>query len=174
MGKLNAEKLSPNPDFDLFLYLRVTGTPKVEQHLIDLCEEHWESFKEHLKGYRFAMPGSKRGVVLFFLEPAAEGLVEEAWARSPTEGFALHNLAVTMVMAAAAQQVPEIEAGACAPLPPPDRDLKRRMERLGLVWNETGNVSVQFAVMTHDPYAGGCAVCHLRATCPKSDVPKGQ
>lgn len=173
MGKLNVEKLSPNPEFDLFLFLRVCGAPKVEQHVIDLCQSHWDAFKEHLKGYRFAPAGSKRGVALFFLEPAAEGLVEDAWGRSPTEGFAIHNLAVSMVMAAAGEQVPEIEAGACAPLPTPDRDLKRRMERLGLVWNEVGNVSVQYAVMTHDPYLGGCAVCHLRASCPKSDVPKG-
>ena len=164
------EKLAPNPDFDLFLYLRVSGAAKVEQQVCDMCEANWETFKEHLKGYRFAATGSKRGVVLFFLEPAAEGIVEEAWARSPSEGFALHNLAVSMVMAAAAEQVPEIEAGACAPLPTPDRDLKRRLERLGLVWNDAGSVSVQYAVMTHDPYGGGCPVCHLRASCPKSDV----
>jgi len=173
LGKINAEKLTPNPAFDIFLYLRVTGVAKVEQHVCDLCQSQWETFKEYLKGYRFAVAGSKRGVVLFFLEPAAEGIVEEAWARSPSEGFALHNLAVSMVMAAAAEQVPEIEAGACAPLPTPDRDLKRRLERLGLVWNDAGNVSVQYAVMTHDPYLGGCGVCHLRASCPKSDIPRG-
>lgn len=173
LGKINAEKLAPNPEFDLFLYLKVSGVAKVEQHLCDLCETHWDAFKEHLKGYRFAAPGSKRGVVIFFLEPAAEGLVEEAWARSPSEGFALHNLAVSMVMGAAAEAVPEIEAGSCAPLPTPDRDLKRRLERLGLVWNDAGTVSVQYAVMTHVPYCGGCAVCHLRATCPKSEMPRG-
>jgi len=173
LGKIHVEKLTPNPAFDLFLYLRVSGAAKVEQHVCDMCEANWEAFKEHLKGYRFAAAGSKRGVVLLFLEPVAEGMVEEAWARSPSEGFALHNLAVSMVMAAAAEQVPEIEAGACAPLPTPDRDLKRRMERLGLVWNDAGSVSVQYAVMTHDPYGGGCSVCHLRASCPKSDIPRG-
>lgn len=173
MAKSNAEKLAPNPEFDLFLYLKVSGVAKVEQRLCDLCLTHWDAFKEHLKGYRFAVPGSKQGVVIFFLEPAAEGLVEEAWARSPSEGFALHNLAVSMVMAAAAEHVPEIEAGACAPLPTPDRDLKRRLERLGLVWNDAGTVSVQYAVMTHEPYLGGCAVCHLRVSCPKSDIPRG-
>ncbi|MFU2210388.1 hypothetical protein [Solidesulfovibrio sp. C21] len=170
MGKINMEKLDPNPEFDLFLFLKVSGAAKVEQAQCDLCLEHWDAFKEHLKGYRFSAPGARRGVVLFFLEPVAEGLVEEAWTRSPSEGFALHNLAVSMVMGAAAQCVPEIEAGFCAPLPTPDRDLKRRLERLGLVWNDAGSVSVQYAVMTHDPYAGGCAVCHLRASCPKSEA----
>jgi len=170
LAKLNVEKLSPNPEFDVFLYLRVSGAGKVEERVCDLCRSQWDTFKEYLKGYRFAGAKARQGVSLFFLEPAAEGLVEEAWARSPSEGFALHNLAVTMVMAAAAEQVPEIEAGACAPLPTPDRDLKRRLERLGLVWNDAGSVSVQYAVMTHDPYIGGCAVCHLRASCPKSEV----
>jgi hypothetical protein len=170
LAKTDMERLSPNPAFDLFLYLRVSGVAKLEQHVCDLCASHWDAFKEHLKGYRFALPRSKQGVALFFLEPAAEGMVEEAWAKSPSEGFALHNLAVSMVMGAAAESVPEIEAGACAPLPTPDRDLKRRLERLGLVWNDAGNVSVQYAVMTHAPYIGGCAVCHLRASCPKSDV----
>ena len=174
MGKINVEQLDPNPEFDLFLFLKVSGAAKVEQAQCDLCLEHWDTFKEYLKGYRFAAPGSKRGVVLFFLEPAAEGLVEEAWARSPAEGFALHNLAVSMVMGAAAQFVPEVEAGFCAPLPTPDRDLRRRLERLGLVWNDAGSVSVQYAVMTHAPYAGGCAVCHLRASCPKSEVSTSQ
>jgi hypothetical protein len=170
LARIDVEKLSPNPEFDLFLYMRVSGAPKVEQAVCDLCQTHWESFKEYLKGYRFAGPKGRQGVVLFFLEPVAEGLVEEAWARSPSEGFAMHNLAVSMVMAAAGEMVPEIEAGACAPLPTPDRELKRRLERLGLVWNEAGNVGVQYAVMTHHPYAGGCAVCHLRASCPKSEV----
>lgn len=170
MARIDVEKLSPNPEFDLFLYLRVSGAPKVEQAVCDLCQQHWETFKEYLKGYRFADPKSRQGVVLFFLEPVVEGLVEEAWTRSPAEGFALHNLAVSMVMTAAGEMVPEIEAGACAPLPTPDRELKRRLERLGLVWNDAGNVGVQYAVMTHHPYAGGCAVCHLRASCPKSEV----
>jgi len=170
LGKINMEKLDPNPEFDLFLFLKVSGAAKVEQAQCDLCLEHWDAFKEHLKGYRFSAPGARRGVVLFFLEPVAEGMVEEAWTRSPSEGFALHNLAVSMVMGAAAQCVPEIEAGFCAPLPTPDRDLKRRLERLGLVWNDAGSVSVQYAVMTHDPYAGGCAMCHLRASCPKSEA----
>jgi len=171
LGKLRVERLSPNPDFDLFLFLKVSGAAKVEQAQCDLCRAHWETFKEHLKGYRFAAPGSRRAVVLFFLEPAAEGLVEEAWARSPSEGFALHNLAVSMVMGAAGQCVPEIEAGSCAPLPSPDRDLRRRLENLGLVWNDAGSVSVQYAVMTYEPYVGGCPVCHLRASCPKSEAP---
>lgn len=170
LSKLEVEKLSPNPEFDLFLYLRVAGGGKVEQAVCDLCQSHWETFKEYLKGYRFAEAKSRRGVALFFLEPAVEGLVEEAWGRSPSEGFALHNLAVSMVMSAAAELVPEIEAGACAPLPTPDRDLRRRLERLGLIWNDAGNIGLQYAVMTHAPYAGGCAVCHLRESCPKSEV----
>ncbi len=170
MGKINVEKLSPNPEFDLFLFMKVSGAAKMDQAQCDLCQTHWPSFLEHLKGYRFAAPGARRGVVLFFLEPVAEGLVEEAWARSPAEGFALHNLAVSMVMGATGQFVPEVEAGACAPLPTPDRDLRRRLERLGLVWNDAGSVSVQYAVMTYDPYGGGCAMCHLRASCPKSEV----
>ena len=174
MAKIDVEKLSPNPDFDLFLYLRVSGGAKVEQSVCDLCQSHWDAFKEHLRGYRFALPKSKQGVALFFLEPVAEGLVEEAWARSPSEGFALHNLAVSMVMGAAGQAVPEIEAGACAPLPTPDRDLRRRLEHLGLVWNDAGSVSVQYAVMTHAPYIGGCAVCHLRTSCPKSEIRSGK
>lgn len=170
LAKIDVEKLNPNPAFDLFLYLRVSGVAKVEQHVCDMCQEQWETFKEYLKGYRFSGSKGKQGVVLFFLEPAVEGMVEEAWARSPSEGFALHNLAVSMVMGATAEMIPEVEAGACAPLPTPDRDLKRRLERLGLVWNDAGSVSVQYAVMTHDPYRGGCAVCHLRASCPKSEV----
>ena len=79
-----------------------------------------------------------------------------------------------MVMGAAGQAVPEIEAGACAPLPTPDRDLRRRLEHLGLVWNDAGSVSVQYAVMTHAPYIGGCAVCHLRTSCPKSEIRSGK
>ena len=96
LSKLEVEKLNPNPEFDLFLYLRVAGGGKMEQAVCDLCQAQWAAFKEHLRGYRFAEPKARRGVALFFLEPVAEGLVEEAWGRSPSEGFALHNLAVTM------------------------------------------------------------------------------
>lgn len=170
LAKIDVEKRNPNPAFDLYLYLRVSGTGKVAQNVIDLCQDKWETFKEYLKGYHFAGAKARPGVALFFLEPLAEGLVDEAWARSPSEGFALHNLAVTMVMAAAGECVPEIEAGACAPLPTLDRDLKRSLERLGLVLNDAGGLSVKYAVMTYQPYVGGCAVCQMGTSCPKSDV----
>jgi hypothetical protein len=64
--------------------------------------------------------------------------------------------------------VPELQTGKCAPLPRPGEGILAAFEELGLTWNEEGSVNRKYAVLTPYPYTGGCEVCHLSATCPKS------
>jgi len=168
LGKLLVEKLKVEPEFDMMLYLEISGSNRLDHELLGLFETHWEAWKPHFKAMKFTPEGSKKGVLLVYLAEEAEALVEEAWQRSPSQGFALHNLAITMVMTAVRQLVPEVDEGACAPLTAPDRDVKRRFAKLGIEWKEEGAVNRQYAVFTPMPYSGGCEICLMRETCPRS------
>ena len=171
----------------MMIYMEISGSNRIEQKTLELFETSWSAWKDLFKAFKF-LPGEGRakarrsvadaandadtrpGHVLMYLEKDVEEAVEAAWRRSPSEGFALHNLAISMVMTGVRQVVPEVDAGACAPLQSPDRDIRRRFEKMGLEWNEAGNVNRQYAVFTPQPYVGGCEICMMRESCPKSRV----
>jgi hypothetical protein len=75
-----------------------------------------------------------------------------------------------MVMNAAAQLVPELEEGHCAPLIEPSREMRKKLAEGNLEWNPEGTMNRQYAVFTPHPYRGGCEICMLKEACPKSRV----
>jgi hypothetical protein len=166
-GKIIREKLDITPGFDMLHYMEIAGLPRLEQEEAARSPNAPEGWAGALRAYRFDL-GRRKGYVLLYLDESVENDVEAAWQRSPSEGFSLHNLAIALVMGAAGQVVPEVADGGCAPLPRPDRDMLRQFKTLGLEWNPAGTVNRQYAVFTPMPYAGGCAVCMLRDSCPKS------
>jgi hypothetical protein len=168
LGKLTVEKLEIKPEFDMMVYMEISGSNRVEHDLLELFEKYWDQWLPSFRAVKFQPAASKRGFALLYLDKDVEASVEEAWQRSPSEGFALHNLAITMVMTAVRQAVPEVDEGACAPLTVPDRDIKRRFAKMGIEWKEEGAVNRQYAVFTPHPYSGGCEICMMRESCPRS------
>ncbi len=169
MGKIIREKLDITPGFDMLHYMEIAGLPRLEQEQAALLAAQAEDWAGALRAYRFDL-GRRKGFALLYLDESVENDVEAAWQRSPSEGFSLHNLAIALVMGAAGQVVPEVADGGCAPLPRPDRDMLRQFKTLGLEWSPAGTVNRQYAVFTPMPYIGGCTVCMLRDSCPKSQV----
>lgn len=174
MARGDVEILQPNPAVALLSSVLGCGGGGAAPVVSEDDFVVWENFKKYLRGYRLIRPAFQAAVAVFFLESPVEEQVAAAWERSPSAGFVRHNLAAALVMAAAGEAIPEIRAAGCAPLPAPDEDLRRHLRRLGLILSESGSLNRQYAVMTFAPSIGGCAVCHLRAHCPKCTVRGGE
>lgn len=169
MSATAAAPIEIDPEFDLFFYLELSSQTRLENDLLGRLEQSWNRWRPMLRAYSLPSPaGQDKARLLLFLDQAVEEEVEGLWQTSPSEAFAFHNLAIAMVMGAARQLVPELAMGGCAPLPRPDRETRKTFKKLGLVWSEEGAVNRSYAVFTPMPYIGGCEICHMKSTCPKS------
>lgn len=171
MAKYTINPLQPQPEFDMVYFMDVAGETRVDQAMMDEFGPFWDKWsQESLKAYELANPEGEGKFLLLYLDEQAENDIEGIWQDSPTGGLLFHALAITMVMSAAQGFVPELADGKCAPLPRPGEGVLGALEALGLTWNEEGTVNRKYAVLTPYPYTGGCEVCYLSATCPKSTV----
>ncbi|WP_320170321.1 hypothetical protein [Maridesulfovibrio sp.] len=174
MCALKVVEMQAQPEFNIFYFAELNGTTRIEHSLMESLEKYWNEWLPSLKVYKLQQPEGGKGTdfLLMYLEKEVEDAVEEIWQATPTEGLAHHNLAITMVMSAAQSLIPELEEGKCAPLPKPGEAALAAFESLGLTWNAEGTVNRQYAVFTPFPYSGGCEVCYLEDTCPKSRTKK--
>ncbi len=163
------EKMAIDPQFDLMYFMSVNNTNQIEQDLLEQLETYWKEWKPLLHAYHFYRKDEEdKGYVLIFFNEDVEDAVEAVWQNSPSSGMSAHNLAISMVMLSVQGLVPEVMAGACAPLPKPDKDIRKKFKKLGLEWRENGTVNRSYAVFTPYPFSGGCEICYLKDDCPKS------
>ena len=173
MGKYAINPLDPMPEFDFMFFMEVAGETRIDQEIMDEFGPFWDKWaKENLKAYELENQEGEGKFVLIYLDEDAESTIEGIWQDSPANGLLFHSLAITMVMSAAQGFVPELSDGKCAPLPRPGEGVLAAFEELGLSWNEEGTVNRKYAVLTPYPYTGGCEVCYLSDSCPKSTTRK--
>jgi hypothetical protein len=67
------------------------------------------------------------------------------------------------------ETLPGVGARGCAPMPEPNKVLKRSLEPLGLALMENG-LNVKYGVITPFPVKEGCTACSLEQTCPKQCI----
>lgn len=170
MSTLEIKPIQAQPEFDIMYFMEVSGLTRLDQDLLAKLESAWMDWKDRIRMYRLGAEGEE-GFLLAYLHEKVEEIVEEAWEHSQQEGEAFHNLAVTLVMAAAQAHIPQLLETGCAPLPKPGRAVLDAFEELGLEWNAmTASLNRQYAVFTPDPYRGGCEICYQGDVCPKSTV----
>jgi hypothetical protein len=72
-----------------------------------------------------------------------------------------------MLMAALLEAVPEASLGTCAPVPEPNKILKNSLAEVGLEFSNSGQLSVQYGMLTRLPFRSNCEECYLKPSCPK-------
>ena len=173
MPKYDINSLTPEPEFDMMYFMEVAGESRIDGDILEEFETFWDQWTANsLKAYELRNTEGDGKFLLIFLDEDVENAIEGVWQDSPTHGLLFHALAITMVMSSAQGFVPELQEGKCAPLPRPGEGILGAFEELGLTWNEEGTVNRKYAVLTPYPYTGGCEVCYLSDSCPKSTVKK--
>ncbi|MDD4953069.1 MAG: hypothetical protein PHV85_11010 [Desulfovibrionaceae bacterium] len=168
MKSIKIKEIGISPEFDMFSYCELAGDNRLDQETLDELGERWDQWTGRIKAFELLNPVGGAKYLLIFMDQEVEQDIEEAWRESPVMGLALHNLAICMVMSAAQGLIPELAEGSCAPLPKPGPAIQEAFEDLGLAWSVEGTINRRFAVFTPYPYAGGCEICYLEQTCPRS------
>lgn len=157
-------------EFDMWLYAEISQEPRIEHELLMKLEPKWNEWIQHLKGYTMKNVEGAGSWVLVYLDCEAEDEIDAIWKESPSDGMHLHSLAITMVMGAVRGLIPELNENKCAPLPNPVAPIQDAFEALGLEWATENTINRKYAVFTHQPYKGGCAICAMEEECPTKQL----
>lgn len=160
------QKISPAFDMEDFMnFSRETRmASSTLEHLIDL----WENWQSQIKAAR--IQHGQNSWLAIWLPESIEKAVDDAWEKSPGEGFLINSLAQYICMAAIQELLPQTADGGCAPAPEPNKALSEALARLKLVNvdKKDNNLLRRYAILTHYPFRGGCEICAMRDNCPKT------
>ncbi len=168
--KIKSTPIKVEAEFDIWLYAEISQEKRLQQELLSKLEPKWDKWINQLKGYELKNVEGAGSWLLLYLDKAAEEEIDAIWEESPSDGLSFHALAITMVMSAAKLQIPELEQHQCAPLPNPVAPIQDAFEELGLEWATETTISRKYAVFTHMPYKGGCAICSMEEECPTKQL----
>ena len=119
------------------------------------------------------------GLLFIFLPESVERLVAEAWRRSLSQGYLLHNLAQKLCREALELILPQVGVAGCAPVPclarAEEDALRQALGAHDKPASETAmalsarlpGLGLAYSLLTYYPYLGQCACCALSETCPK-------
>jgi len=160
------ETLDVVPHFDMEQFMLITQTRRLDEESARIIDEYWERWREQLRVRRIGI--GQNDYVLVWLEPQVEEEITSLWETAPSRAFSVNNLAMAMLMAVIRDLVPEVAAAGCAPVPVPGAKLRKALKDVGVSWPENGILDKQYAMITHMPFKGGCAICHLKDECPNA------
>jgi hypothetical protein len=153
-----------SPEMDMETYSFLSQTPVFKTTEILEAATYWEKWLPRLKALRL---GRDKGFVAVFLEDEVEREVDEFWRESQARAFRLEAVAQTMIMCGLRVFLPKLDRSKCAPVPVPGKNLKRAVEKAGLVLHDTGTLNRKYSTLTYYPHKDGCTRCYLKETCPK-------
>lgn len=164
---------TPQPYFDLELFLQTAGETRIGGRETDECLLFWEQWSA---ASLFCKTVAARGrtFLAVWLGEDVEQTVDAAWDESPSRGFLLNALAQTLCMCAVHEHIPEIEDAGCAPVPAPDSGLATALTEAGLPARAPADTeggllfARRYAVVTRTPFSGACDACALMASCPRA------
>lgn len=142
----------------------LSQTRRIDAGLAERVAKTWYDWQGRLHAYRL---GDRKGYVTVYFDPEVEQEVDRVWKESPQKGFEMQCVAQTMIMLALTNILPDLSSQGCAPMPEPNKILKRSLEEIGLSLNSSGVLSAKYGVLTAFPVKGSCEVCFLAAECPK-------
>lgn len=156
------------PYFDLELFLQTAGETRLGGAETDECIALWDAWSDSLD--RREIKDAGRGYLATWLSESVERAVDAAWNDSPSRGFRLNALAQALCMCAVHERIPEVVEAGCAPVPGPSENLARQLTEAGLPARAGKGLEIgrRYAVVTRFPFGGGCEICALRSSCPRS------
>lgn len=164
MKLLPAKAHQVHPRFDLQSYMFLAQTQALSPQRILELTALWERWHPMLRAYTL---GEKKGYLLVFLDHGVELEMEEEWKKSQEQAFFKEALAQSMIMGTLRLFIPHLSTTKCAPLPRPNKILKRSLAKIGITLTNEGTLGYKYATLTHYPWRAGCDKCFLQATCPK-------
>lgn len=164
MKKLPLTPIQITPHFDLETFMILSGQRRISGDRAEEIQHLWQQLFPHLRAYRL---GQGKGYMLIYLAPKAEQILQKKQSEDSVQGENAPLAAQAMLMAALMEAVPEASLGTCAPIPEPNKILKRSLAEVGLDFTNAGQLSVQFGLLTRLPFRNDCEDCYLKASCPK-------
>lgn len=167
------ENLYARPEFDLEEFMNLSQETRLSQEALAGLGDLWEKWHASLKTVH--IKAGRDSWLAIWLPEEVESEVDEAWRKSPGEGYLINSLAQYLCMAAVNSLLPQIVDAGCAPCPAPDIKLKQALDEIGLGQPGGEDLSVlrRYAILTHYPFRGGCEICALQADCPKHKGEQG-
>ncbi len=169
MKLLEATRVSPEVTFDLPTYMTLGQTGDLEGREVAELLGYWDKWSKGLNAY---VLGKGNGYLALFMDREVEDAVDELWDKSASQGFKLQALVQSMVACALQSLIPKIGSDQCAPVPRPNKILKKSLSRIGLEFSNQGTLNYRFSTLTFYPYKDGCPVCYLASSCPKLNLPR--
>ena len=164
MKKLPISKVQITPHFDLETFMILSGQRRISGDQAEGIDRLWQQLFTHLRAYRL---GENKGYILIYLQPEAEDILRQEQTAETEQGQNAPIVAQAMLMASLLEAVPEASLGTCAPVPEPNKILKRTLADVGLEFSNSGQLSVQFGLLTKLPFRSDCEECFLKSSCPK-------
>lgn len=160
------ETLNLRPRFDFEFFLKNAEEPGLGEAETSECCHLWAQWSDHL--FSNVVTTREGDVLTIWLGREVEEEVDAAWANSPSHGYLLNALALTLCMCAIRERIPELETAGCAPAPCPTPELANALTGAGLPAQAgTGlELARRYAVVTPFPFTERCAACTLHPTCP--------
>lgn len=164
MKSLPVSELKISPFFDLETYLLLSGQRRITGPQAREIEETWLELYKYLKAYRL---GTTKGYLTIFLSKGFEDLLDQALEQDLKKGDDLQLIAQALIMATLMETVPEASFTSCAPVPEPNKVLKRSLAKIGLEFYNSGHLNVQFGILTRIPFKSDCQLCYIKDHCAK-------
>ena len=167
MSETSIAERQIQPYFDMEAFMNMSRETRLGGAVLERLVKLRGEWLPELKAYEVGT--GKISYLAIWLPESVEQAVDEAWGKSPSDGFLINNLAQFLCMAAVQELLPEVEDGGCAPSPRPTSALREALAGLGLPYKseESSLLSRRYAVVTHFPFRGGCEICHMQSHCPK-------
>ncbi len=165
MKSLQAEKIQVSPEFDLEVFMLLSGNRRLKTEKVLLVEREWKRMVSFLKAYRLGQ--KSKGYLVIFLDSAIEKEIDQAMETEPDMAEQLEIIAQCLIMTSMCQVLPKAHIGSCAPVPEPNKILKRSLKPLGIDLLKNGRLNVRYGVVTKLPYKNDCQDCALKSSCAK-------
>lgn len=170
MKSLPVQEVKITPFFDLESFMLLSGQKRILTEKAQELEKLWHELFAYLKAYQL---GQNKGYLVIYLNRELEIKLDRIADQNPEQAQELQSMAQAMLMASLLESLPEAGYADCAPVPEPNKILKRSLQKLDLEFDNSGSLNVRFGLLTKRPFSGDCEKCYIKSSCAKRILQQG-